>query len=42
MEGQEVIEEIGKTVRYAIGTEDRTARLIAIMLITMIGIYVLL
>ncbi|GAA0494118.1 hypothetical protein Ade02nite_20680 [Paractinoplanes deccanensis] len=34
--------EIGRTVRYALVSNTRTARLIALMLIVMIGWYVLL
>jgi hypothetical protein len=33
-------EEVGKTVRYALGSNERTARLIALMLIVMIGWYI--
>ncbi|GIE94640.1 hypothetical protein [Paractinoplanes rishiriensis] len=34
--------EAGRTVRYAVGSNARTVRLIALMLIVMIGIHVLL
>jgi hypothetical protein len=34
--------EIGKTVRYAVGSDARTARLIALMLIVIVSWYVLL
>ena len=36
------VAEVGRTVRYAVGSNARTARLIALMLIVMIGWYVLL
>lgn len=34
--------EAGRTVRYALASNSRTARLITLMLIVMIGIYLLL
>lgn len=36
------IAEAGKTVRYALGSNERTARLITLMLIVMIGVWLLL
>lgn len=41
MEASGAWEEAGKTVRYALVSNERTARLIAIMLIVMIGWYIL-